>query len=133
MVAQLLYVSAATPAITDGEFQKIDAAASIYNALNAITGLLCYDGNRFVQLIEGRAAAIDVLYAKILADRRHRDLTVLHHDEARIRAFGEWAMRCVRVAPAVVEKTDAIERLLTPSLKQPLRSLMLSFGERAES
>jgi hypothetical protein len=44
---------------------------SEYNKLVGVTGLLVFDGVRYIQLIEGEDSAVDLLMARIARDRRH--------------------------------------------------------------
>lgn len=128
MIKQLVYSSVATEAFDDEQFEKIEAASLIYNPLRGITGMLAFDGQRFIQLIEGPTAAVDSLYERLGHDARHRDLQLLYREDAEFASFGEWAMRCVRLAPTGREREAAIDRLLPPLLAAPIRNLLLKFG-----
>lgn len=43
-----------------------------------ITGALCHGWGRHLQVREGERGAVNTLYARISAGRRHRDLMLLH-------------------------------------------------------
>lgn len=62
------------------------------NARDEITGALVCRNDLYLQFIEGPAAAIDTVYAKIAADDRHSDIRLLLTDTADARMFPEWAM-----------------------------------------
>ncbi len=56
-----------------------------------ITGALIISGDAFVQALEGDETAVRNLYATIVEDPRHDELTILEEVDAR-RTFGRWAM-----------------------------------------
>ena len=62
------------------------------NARRGITGLLFFDGKRFLQALEGDEATVDATFARIQADARHHALVVLSNRQIEEREFGEWAM-----------------------------------------
>ncbi|MEO7787273.1 MAG: BLUF domain-containing protein [Sphingomicrobium sp.] len=62
------------------------------NRRNEISGALICRNDVYLQLIEGPAGAIDALYAKILVDDRHCDITLLLSDTVEQRIFPEWTM-----------------------------------------
>jgi hypothetical protein len=45
-----------------------------------------------LQVLEGQRSAVNRLYARILADRRHKDVELLIYEEISERRFGQWAM-----------------------------------------
>ena len=55
--------------------------------------MLAYNGEHFMQLLEGQDAAVDELLARIVADPRHRDLVVIRRDERLARECPYWSMR----------------------------------------
>ena len=79
----------------DTEIQAILDVARIRNAELAITGVLYCDGAYFVQLLEGRADAVEAVFASILADERHHDVRVVERGPAERRWFTGWHMAWV--------------------------------------
>jgi hypothetical protein len=63
------------------------------NAKADVTGCLICRDDIYLQLLEGPADQVDQIYAKILQDDRHVEVTQLVHHEVTDRMFGEWAMR----------------------------------------
>lgn len=91
MVTQLIYMS--QPFGFDGAILAgILMTARRNNPRNAITGALICRQDVYLQLIEGDAAAIDALYARIVADNRHLAVTLLSRAEVEDRLFPDWAM-----------------------------------------
>jgi hypothetical protein len=62
------------------------------NAVDGITGVLWYDGDHFLQVIEGPEPSVAATYARIAVDPRHYDLTVLSDRPVAAREFGYWSM-----------------------------------------
>ena len=62
------------------------------NPRHGVTGALICRDDVYLQLIEGEAAAIDALYARIRADDRHLDVTLLCRAAVPDRLFPDWAM-----------------------------------------
>lgn len=91
MVTQLIYVS--EPFGYDSAIlSAILATARRNNARTGVTGALICRDDIYLQLIEGDAAAIDALFARILRDDRHLEATMLNREEVPGRVFPDWAM-----------------------------------------
>ncbi|WBH17413.1 BLUF domain-containing protein [Sphingomonas radiodurans] len=91
MVTQLIYMS--EPFGYDSAIlSAILSTARRNNARNGVTGALICRDDIYLQLIEGDAAAIDALYARILRDDRHLDVVLLNRAEVPDRVFPDWAM-----------------------------------------
>lgn len=74
------------------DIEDILETAENYNNQNGISGILLYHSGLFLQLLEGDAAAVDLLYSKIFKDRRHNNVTTLFEVEAQKRLFTKWGM-----------------------------------------
>jgi hypothetical protein len=90
---QLFYVSN-TSLIFKGkeDIEDILETASNYNNQKGLSGVLLYHSGLFLQLLEGEAADVDLLYSKIFKDPRHNNVTVLFELEAQKRIFTKWGM-----------------------------------------
>ena len=62
------------------------------NVRDGITGALICRHDLYLQLIEGPAAAIDALYARISVDDRHCEVRLLLSEDVDKRIFPEWSM-----------------------------------------
>jgi hypothetical protein len=71
--------------------QLYDASLS-HNRDAEITGLLLYDGIRFMQSIEGGVSVIDALMRRISNDNRHDSLEVMADQTIVTREFQRWGM-----------------------------------------
>jgi hypothetical protein len=92
MQIRLLYVSRAVGPITTTVTASILEAAKSYNPGHGITGVLCQGDGLFLQVLEGERSAVNQLYARILVDRRHKDVELLLLEEITQRRFGNWSM-----------------------------------------
>ncbi len=72
-------------------------AAAGFNFEAGVTGVLLYDGLRFLQYIEGREDSINVVYSRILSARSHRELIELGRGRVSGRFFPYWSMRLLWV------------------------------------
>ncbi len=62
------------------------------NAENQLTGMLCFDGKVFIQILEGPVTQIEATYSKILSDSRHGHIEQIYSGEIRERSFNDWYM-----------------------------------------
>ncbi len=99
MLVRLLYASRATVEIDDALMSAILERSRAYNPEHGITGILCSysQGKVFLQVLEGGRAAVNELYASIVRDPRHRDVTLLDYAEIGERRFAGWRMGSVNL------------------------------------
>lgn len=62
------------------------------NAEDSITGYLIFDGLTFAQVLEGPSANVQATFARISADRRHRDVALIEERLVGERDFSGWLM-----------------------------------------
>lgn len=134
----LLYMSQATRAMSPAEIDRLLHGARERNRLRGITGaLLCYDG-RFVQVLEGEAAAVEQCFTLIQSDPRHARITPLHRGPIEAARFPEWSMRYVTLEGpgdrAVAAFLDQLQRQPTPeTVKQAITLLHRLASASADS
>jgi len=76
-----------------------DGAAE-HNAQWGVTGFLCYADQRFLQVLEGEAAAVNSIYhSRILPCGKHRAQLLLQFVPVGARLFGDWSMGFANVGP----------------------------------
>ena len=91
MLVRLLYASRAV----EPNREIIDAILHECRSRNpnsGITGVLCYGGGIFLQVIEGGRMVISQLYNQIQRDARHKDVVLLQYEEISERRFAGWTM-----------------------------------------
>ena len=89
---QLLYVSSSRHDAIGEALSTILLQSRRNNAAGGLTGLLWTDGSRFLQVLEGERDAVQRVFDRILGDKRHRAVVVLHDRDVTERTFGNWAM-----------------------------------------
>ena len=99
MLVRLLYASRTTSEIDEALVTSILERSRQHNLEHGITGIRCTTspGNVFLQLLEGGRAAVNALYANIVRDPRHCDVTLLDYAEVSERRFGSWRMGRVKL------------------------------------
>lgn len=90
-LTRLIYCSKLCP-LSTGTIEKILESSRRYNTANAITGMLLFNGNFFLQCLEGGRAAVNETYGRILRDERHIESVLLSYETIERRAFSDWAM-----------------------------------------
>ena len=98
MLVRLLYASCAAEAVTQELIEAILQSSRKHNPALGITGVLCYGGDVYMQVLEGGREAVNELYNKIVRDERHRDIALLHYQEVAERKFAGWTMGQVNLA-----------------------------------
>lgn len=124
---QLVYISSVRKQV-DVDPAVILAQSRRNNARARVTGLLFFDGKRFLQALEGDDATVDATFARIQADGRHHALVVLSNRTIETREFGEWAM--AYKAPDE-EGGDPLERIsaLTANADPAVRATFAGFAK----
>jgi hypothetical protein len=98
MLVRLLYVSRAADLPPEDLIEPILQQARRNNPEMGITGILCHGGGHFLQVLEGGRGAVNAMYNRIVVDRRHRDVTLLHYEEIVERRFSGWTMGQVNLS-----------------------------------
>ncbi len=107
MLIRLLYASRAIDGNRAAAIDSIMAQSRIHNPERGITGILCYGGDIFLQVLEGGRTEVNALYTQIVRDPRHKDVEILRYEEITERRFSGWTMGHVnidKVNPSVLLK-----------------------------
>lgn len=104
----IMYVSSARVGLGYSDIFDILETSRRSNAQLGITGVLLYFRGRFMQYIEGPRGPLERVFAGIVADPRHHDLTQLLNEPIKSREFSGW--RLAFAAPEVpgVDTTIAV-------------------------
>ena len=95
MLVRLLYVSQPVGPVTTTVTASILEKSNIYNKKENITGVLCQGSGLWLQVLEGERSQVNLLYARIMADRIHHNVELLSMEEITQRRFGQWSMALV--------------------------------------
>ena len=88
----IIYLSWATVPFTDRQLQELLLVARQRNAELAITGILLYGNECFIQLLEGEEDVVQELYAQIKQDARHGNIITFTNKPVAQRVFTDWTM-----------------------------------------
>lgn len=91
ILTRLVYYSQRNPS------ERMDIAELIEtcrrnNARAFITGMLHYNGDHFLQVLEGGRAEVSAIYHRIARDPRHSNIILISCQDVRERMFPTWSM-----------------------------------------
>ncbi len=124
---QITYISTAKH-VRDADLSAILEVSRRNNARDGITGLLLFNGKRFLQALEGPPALVHKAYDRIKADARHRAAVILATSTVDVRQFGSWDMAFQRVpafeqSKTLIQTVDAlIADVSDPNIKAQFSS-----------
>jgi hypothetical protein len=107
MLVRLMYASRATEPLRPEALNAILKKSTANNPGVGITGVLCFSGAIFLQVLEGGRSQVSKLYNRIAQDPRHTDVVLISFEEIDERSFAGWAMGQVnlgRLNPALLLK-----------------------------
>lgn len=107
MLVRLLYASRAADNVNPDALAAILKQSKANNPKIGVTGVLCYSGGIFLQVLEGGRSAVSAIYNRIAADPRHTQVELLSYEEISERRFAGWSMGQVNMArlnPALLLK-----------------------------
>lgn len=110
MIVRCVYASRAAASLTARVIEDILESSRSHNPANGITGILCYSGDVFIQVLEGGRDEVCDLYNAIVRDERHTQVRILSFEEIRERKFCNWTMGHVdlsKVNPGLLLKYNA--------------------------
>lgn len=94
-----LYTSCLPDGSNAASVSGIVKQARMLNALNAITGVLAFNGECFVQFVEGPSDAVAALAKALAHDPRHTQFTIhARGSSGSERRFTDWQMGYADVA-----------------------------------
>jgi Sensors of blue-light using FAD len=93
-----MYASRAAEGLDQEELLAILRRSKTDNPGVGITGVLCFSGGIFLQVLEGGRTAVNRLYNRIAADKRHTDVELLLYEEIGERRFAGWSMGQVNMS-----------------------------------
>lgn len=105
MLSTLIYRSKSLQNFSQTDIEKLSAKAFSNNVKLNVTGILLFDGEYFLQVLEGPSEAVNAIFKKLSNDPRHSNIvTMLHGHEGKHR-FGSWGMYCVKVDDRLAKDT----------------------------
>lgn len=130
----LTYTSRARLDLGEDDLAAIHETARHLNALDGISGLLLFDGSRFLQIVEGAEDAVDNLVERLRMDPRHSAFEVRDERLVERRSFPDWSMELVRVSAGFANAKAEVARVLPATVAPPVRELIVRMsGQLAEA
>jgi len=134
-LTHLTYASAAVPGIQTSDLRSILEISQNNNSRRSITGMLLYTAGSFFQVLEGDDAALQGVFAAIVADSRHTNVTKIIHEPITRRVFGDWTMGFAEVDTAAMATIEGLNDFFQQGLSltslEPGRAqkLLSAFGQ----
>lgn len=110
-IFRLTYLSSPVRAFTDADLDDIESKSVAANNARDVTGLLIVNGDRILQILEGRESNVRELYAKIETDTRHTIAKLVSAMEDEERLLLTWSMVVRRVSGIPREVLTQYEEL----------------------
>ena len=132
----LIYVSTAREGLSEAEVASIAKVASVNNAKDGITGLLAYNSESFMQLLEGSSSALQSMMQAISRDERHGNITYIRQQHRDNRECPDWSMRSLITPLSGLGSANAFTVSLPSAMGLDTKVLFTSFassftGQRA--
>jgi hypothetical protein len=98
MLVRMLYASRAATSLSPAAIDSILAQSRRNNPDRGLTGILCYNEDLFLQVLEGGREEVCETFNAIVRDDRHARVRILSFEEINERRFGGWTMGQVNLA-----------------------------------
>ena len=89
----IIYISRAKQNFTSGDLAELHELADARSRSQNITGLLLFDGIRFIQALEGDDTAVQAVMSQIIEDPRHDNISYFNSITTDSRQFKSWTMK----------------------------------------
>jgi len=117
-LSMIAYRSLAVSIPSDTALQQLLSVAQFRNKQAGLTGVLIYDRGAYFQWLEGPAEALERIWASILADPRHHQVTLLRHEPISARVFRGWDLRIAVGAHVSIDATVAAMESSSAEMKR---------------
>lgn len=88
----IVYVSFSSNQLSELELDQLLSEIRPKNLANGVTGLLLYNDEIFIQVIEGELNTIRTLYDILQKDKRHTNVVKILEERIDQRSFPNWSM-----------------------------------------
>ena len=90
--------------LSSGKLDHIVDDAARFNRDAGVTGVLLFDGERFLQYMEGPEDGLSVSYSRVLGASSHHGIVELQRGRVGQRRLPFWPMRWLPVEPAELRR-----------------------------
>ena len=124
----LIYVSTASAPMTQGELDNLIEQSAANNRAAGVTGLLAYNSQNFMQLLEDEGDAVLSIMRKIEQDKRHSNIVYLRQDTRGERECPDWAMHPLLTPLSGLGSANVFTGSLPKSMELDTKILFTSFA-----
>ncbi|MCO7500309.1 BLUF domain-containing protein [Stenotrophomonas maltophilia] len=110
-IRAVVYVSGAAEGIagdklglSNGKLDQIVDDAARFNRNAGVTGVLLFDGERFLQYMEGPEDGLAVAYSRVLGATSHNGIVELQRGRVGQRRLPFWPMKWLPVEPEELKR-----------------------------
>lgn len=96
-LSSIAYTSQAADGLTPDQLSSLVRDASHHNRLAGVTGVLLFDGSRFLQYLEGPQEGLEFVFARVQNSKRHQGIVELARGQGGVRRFPYWSMHLIPV------------------------------------
>lgn len=93
----IAYASEAVASLSAERLRGLVSDAVAFNEAADITGVLLFDGHRFLQYLEGPQQGVDAAWRRILDSGSHHSVVELNRGRIGRRQFSHWRMGWLQV------------------------------------
>jgi len=123
----LIYISTSIELMGQDDLTSLLAQIRKKNMEMKVTGMLMYSNGTFIQALEGDKKDVDLVYAAIQKDTRHKNLIEIVSGEQETRTFPDWSMAFLTPDPGKMAELDGyINPLHTELFKGDKENTMLN-------
>lgn len=124
----LIYVSNAREGLGEADVAAIAKKAAANNAHNEITGLLAYNSQSFMQLLEGTSNAVLAVMRWIERDERHDNIVYIRQQHRDERECPNWSMRSLITPLRGIGSANVFTGSLPREMELDTKILFTSFA-----
>lgn len=127
---QIVYISRAATNLDEKAINAIWEISISKNRQNGVTGLLVFDGSRFLQAIEGERATVKATMDRIGRDGRHNSVDIVCDRPIAAPQFGSWSMDYKRAEPGTCSRAflEAVKNNVATVDDPALQAIFIGFA-----
>ncbi|GAB7086850.1 BLUF domain-containing protein [Marinifilum fragile] len=125
----IVYVSFSKNQLSELELDELLSEIRPKNLKQGVTGLLLYNDEIFIQVIEGKSDTIHDLYDRLQKDKRHTNIVKILEERIDQRSFPNWSMGYQKLSKEESKVLPGFTDLMTTndireSLKQSSQAIV---------
>jgi len=119
-LGHIAYVSFSHKALSAKELEDLLFEIRRKNKKQDITGLLLYNDESFIQVVEGELSKLRELFERISKDQRHNNIVKLVEEPIEKRAFPDWYMGFRNISKEQADKIPGFSKFMISDNPQEL-------------